>query len=107
MSTKLTYQNICGHKTTIFAIKDNSKILISVISTCSTIQRFGLEKLLFSEEELSLPVTKISSLVSLYEKITPSCFLPIMIINVLRMEGGFLSKTLAKKNHLISVIEIE
>ena len=96
MSTKLTYQNICGHKTTIFAIKDNSKILISVISTCSTIQRFGLEKLLFSEEELSLPVTKISSLVS-----------PIMIINVLRMEGGFLSKTLAKKNHLISIIEIE
>ena len=107
MSIKLTYKNICGHQTTILSQKDSSGILISVISTCSTIQSLGLEKLLFSEEELYLPLTKISSLATLYEKITPSCFLPIMIINVLRMEGGLLSKTLAKKNHLISVIEIE
>ena len=107
MSTKLTYKNICGYQTTIISKRDSSGILISVISTCPTIQSLGLEKLLFSEEELYLPLTKISSLVNLLEKITPSCFLPIMILNVLRMEGGFLSKTLAKKNHLISVINIE
>lgn len=107
MSTKLTYKNVCGHTTTILAVKESSNIIISVISTCLTIQSLGLNKLIISEEEIYLPLTKIPSLIKISDILTPSCFLPIMIINVLRMENGLLSKNLAKKLNLISIINIE
>ncbi|MCL2863087.1 MAG: hypothetical protein FWE54_03220 [Methanimicrococcus sp.] len=98
----LTMDTICGHVNKVTAKSDGKMTHVSIETTCPKIQKWGTE--------FDLPMEQIMDCrnVTLEEKLktfplTPTCFVPALVMNVVWMENGMISKSLVKKKSPVQI----
>ena len=98
----LIMDTICGHVNKITAVSSGKNTHISIETTCPKIQKWGTE--------FDLPIGQImdsrnETMVGKSETfpLTPTCFVPTLVMNVVWMENGMIAKSLVKSKSPIQI----
>ncbi|MCL2142373.1 MAG: hypothetical protein FWH46_05845 [Methanimicrococcus sp.] len=100
--TTLKMATICDHINKITAHSDGEITHVVIESTCPKINKWGTEfdiplaNLMDMHETIFAEKTKNGAL-------TPTCFVPTLIANVVWLENGMISKSLVKKMSPIKI----
>ena len=93
---------ICGHINKVTAKSDGMITHVSIETTCHKIKNWGTE--------FDIPMDQImdNRNVTLEGKLktfalTPTCFVPALVMNVVWMENGMIAKSLVKKKSPIQI----
>ena len=102
MLTEITVNStICGFVHTIRGDKKGNKIIIDIETPCEKITKFS---------HMEIPMTEILDIKNNYvidraqeARCSSNCLIPCAVLNLCRLESGFLAKSLAKKAGSISI----
>jgi hypothetical protein len=102
MLTEITVNStICGFVHKIRGSKEGKKIIVDIETPCEKIKKFS---------HMEIPMMEILDIKNNYvidraqeAKCSSNCLVPCAVLNLCRIESGFLSKSLAKKAGSISI----
>jgi hypothetical protein len=93
--------NICGFVHKIRGSKKGNKIIVDIETPCEKIKKFS---------HMEVPVKEILDIKNNYvidraqeAKCCSNCLVPCAVLNLCRIESGFLARSLAKKAGSISI----
>ncbi|WNY25232.1 DUF6951 family protein [Methanolapillus millepedarum] len=102
----LKMATICGHTNTVTAEAKGMETHVVIETTCPKIKKWGTD--------FSIPMEDIMDIQNktLDEKrkactLTPTCFVPTLVMNTVWMENGMISKSLVKKMGHMDIEYIE
>ncbi len=101
MTNVTVNSTVCGFVHHIHGVLDGDKIIIDIDSPCDKIQNMS---------HMEIPMMQILDIKDNYvieraqkEKCSSNCLVPCGILNVCRIEAGFLAKSLAQKAGSMSI----
>ena len=93
---------ICGFVHTIRGSKKGNKIIVDIETPCEKIKKFS---------HMEIPTMEILDIKNNYvidraqeAKCSSKCIVPCAVLNLCRLESGFLAKSLAKKAGSLSIV---
>lgn len=93
--------NICGFVHKIRGSKKGNRVIVDIETPCEKVKKFS---------HVEVPVMEILDIKNNYvidraqeAKCCSNCLVPCAVLNLCRMESGFLAKSLAKKAGSISI----
>lgn len=96
MTTKVTVEMpLCGYRTKIRAERDGDGVRLRIFSGCKKIQYVARELEALSMEELADPSRSKLFKLLLESRFTPTCLVPVGIMNAAWVEVGNTSRYLA------------
>jgi len=100
--TTLIMDTICGHVNKITAKADGMTTHVTIETTCPKIKSWGTAFDIPMEEIMTL---RNKTLEEKREKteLTPTCFVPALVMNAVWMENGMIAKSLVKKKSPIKI----
>ncbi|NLI62899.1 MAG: hypothetical protein GX362_05835 [Methanosarcinaceae archaeon] len=104
MVTKLCLTNICGHVSTVTAEvgDDGMTTIVNIDTTCEKIKKWGTT-FTFPMENMMTPCNTTFQENEKNGKLTPTCFIPTVILNAVWIENGMMSKNLAQKEGVANI----
>jgi len=103
MTTEISLNTICGHKTKIIATKEGKITHIHIKSSCEKIRKWGLRFDMGMEDLMGGP-EGILAKKSQENPLTPTCYIPTTVMNALWLENEMISKNLAKKMGKMEIV---
>lgn len=102
MSEVTVNSTICDFVHKIRGIKQGNKIIIDIETPCEKIEKFS---------HMEIPIKEIMDIKDNYvmdraqeAKCCSNCLVPCAVLNLCRLESGFLAKSLAKKAGSLSIV---
>ena len=98
----LTMDTICGHVNKVTAKSEGMVTHVSIETTCPKIKSWGTEfdlpmdQIMTDRNETLEAKLKVMPL-------TATCFVPVMVMNVVWMENGMIAKSLVKKQNPMKI----
>lgn len=102
MTTKLRLRNICGHTSTITAESEGMNTHVTIDTTCAKIKKWGTN-FTFPVDNMTNPNNLTFEENSKNGQLTPTCFIPTVVMNAVWIENGMMSKSLAQKEGVANV----
>ncbi|RPJ72937.1 MAG: hypothetical protein EHM20_13050 [Alphaproteobacteria bacterium] len=101
MTEIIVNSTICGFVHTIKGSKKGNKIIIDIETPCEKIKKFS---------HMEVPMTEILDIKDNYvidkaqeANCSSNCLVPCAVLNLCRLESGFLARSLAKKAGSLSI----
>jgi hypothetical protein len=98
----LIMDTICGHVNKITAVGGGKTTHVSIETTCPKIKNWGTEFDFPMDQLMSLHNEVLDSK-SEASPLTPTCFVPTLVMNVVWMENGMIAKSLVKGKSPIQI----
>jgi len=100
--TTLTMDTICGHVNKVTAKVDGMTTRVTIETTCPKIKKWGTEFDIPIEEIMDLRGKTLEGKRREME-LTPTCFVPALVMNAVWMENSMISKNLVKGKNPIRI----
>lgn len=101
MTEIIVNSNICGFVHKVSGNNKGSKIIVDIETPCEKIKKFS---------HMEVPMMEIMDIKNNYvidraqeAKCCSNCLVPCAVLNLCRLESGFLAKSLAKKAGSLSI----
>jgi len=98
----LTMDTICGHVNKVTAKSNGNTTHVSIETTCPKIKNWGTEFDLPMEQIMDNRNDTLEGKLKTFP-LTPTCFVPALVMNVVWMENGMISKSLVKKKNPVRI----
>ncbi|WNY26741.1 DUF6951 family protein [Methanolapillus ohkumae] len=92
----LKMATICGHTNTVKAVSDGMETHVTITTSCHKIQSWGTD-FVFPMEDMMNIQNKTFEEKGKACPLTPTCFVPTLVMNTVWLENGMISKNLVKK----------
>ena len=104
--TTLIMDTICGHVNRVTAKKEGMLTHVTIETTCPKIKMWGTDFDIPMEEIMDI---RNKTFEEKREKVdmTPTCFVPALVMNAVWMENSMISKNLVKKKNPIRIEYME
>ena len=105
MTTKVLADSaVCGYKNLITVNKEGKNIKINLVSGCSSIKKYNDNLTDVKVEDLySMENSKILKKAT-ESSVSPSCIVPVAIMNACWIESGMMSKNLALSKKELKIV---
>ena len=98
----LTMDTICGHVNKVTAKSEGKTTHVSIESTCPKIKNWGTEFDIPMDQIMDNRNETLESKLNTFP-LTPTCFVPTLVMNVVWMENGMIAKSLVKNKSPIQI----
>ena len=98
----LTMDTICGHVNKVTAKSNGMTTHVSIETTCPKIKNWGTEFDLPMAQIMDNRNETLESKLKTFP-LTPTCFVPALVMNVVWMENGMIAKSLVKKKSPVQI----
>ncbi|MGQ9787870.1 MAG: DUF6951 family protein [Candidatus Hadarchaeaceae archaeon] len=105
MSTKITvHSKLCGFKTVVTVASDGQSTKVNLNSDCPKIKNYGGSLSVVRKEDLYRAETSQIFLRAREARLTPTCVVPVAVMNACWIENQLISKNLALSSKEIKII---
>ncbi|MBQ3621003.1 MAG: hypothetical protein II940_04960 [Methanosarcinaceae archaeon] len=101
MTTEIKLRNICGHTSVIDAECTDEGTHITIRTTCPKVSKWGSDFTVSAENMMDINAAFAEN--NKTAQLTPTCFIPTLIMNAVWLENGMISKSLAEKSGLADI----
>lgn len=98
----LEMDTVCGHVNKVTASNEGASTRVIIETTCPHVQKWGTEFLIPAEDIADIN-NKTFSENGKKIQLMPTCFVPTLVMNVVWMENGLLSKNLVKSKSPVQI----
>lgn len=105
MPTKVIVDSkLCGFKTVVTAVSDGQSTKVKLDSGCPKIKKYGENLSELSKDDLYRAETSQIFLRARESRLTPTCVVPVAVMNACWVENQLISKSLALSNKELKII---